>query len=145
MYGPLEPGSSLYYSDEGKGTPILFVPGWTMTSEVFAKQQAAFAKTHRVIVLDPRGQAHSDPWPAPVQARLHPRSVQQVRGGALRDRTDMQSGALQSSRYGPIAPSQTLSEVIFQASDLENPACLTYARGLRSAGGPLVGTRQEEH
>jgi non-heme chloroperoxidase len=55
----VEPGSSLYYSDEGKGTPILFVPGWTMTSEVFVKQQAAFAKTHRVIVLDPRGQGRS--------------------------------------------------------------------------------------
>jgi non-heme chloroperoxidase len=55
----VEPGSSLYYSDEGTGTPILFVPGWTMTSEVFANQQAAFAKTHRVIVLDPRGQGRS--------------------------------------------------------------------------------------
>jgi pimeloyl-ACP methyl ester carboxylesterase len=55
----VEPGSSIYYVDEGKGTPILFVPGWTMTSEVFVKQQAAFAKTHRVIVLDPRGQGRS--------------------------------------------------------------------------------------
>ncbi len=55
----VEPGSSLYYSDEGKGTPILFVPGWTMTSEVFARQQTAFAKAHRVIVLDPRGQGRS--------------------------------------------------------------------------------------
>jgi pimeloyl-ACP methyl ester carboxylesterase len=55
----VEPGSSLYYSDKGKGTPILFVPGWTMTSEVFAKQQAAFSKTHRAIVLDPRGQGRS--------------------------------------------------------------------------------------
>jgi non-heme chloroperoxidase len=52
-------GGSLYYSDEGKGMPILFVPGWTMTSEVFVKQQAAFTKTHRVIVLDPRGQGRS--------------------------------------------------------------------------------------
>jgi pimeloyl-ACP methyl ester carboxylesterase len=55
----VEPGSSLYYSDEGTGTPILFVPGWTMTSEVFVKQQAAFTNTHRVIVLDPRGQGRS--------------------------------------------------------------------------------------
>jgi pimeloyl-ACP methyl ester carboxylesterase len=55
----VEPGSSIYYIDEGKGTPILFVPGWTMTAEVFTKQQAAFAKTHRVIVLDPRGQGRS--------------------------------------------------------------------------------------
>jgi non-heme chloroperoxidase len=55
----VEPGSSLYYSDEGKGTAILFIPGWTMTSEVFSKQQVAFSKTHRVIVLDPRGQGRS--------------------------------------------------------------------------------------
>ncbi len=55
----VEPGISVYYSDEGKGAPILFVPGWTMSSEVFARQQAAFAKTHRVIVLDPRGQGRS--------------------------------------------------------------------------------------
>jgi non-heme chloroperoxidase len=55
----VEPGTSLYYSDEGTGTPILFVPGWTMSSEVFVKQQAAFAKTHRVIVIDPRGQGRS--------------------------------------------------------------------------------------
>jgi hypothetical protein len=43
----VEPGSSLYYSDEGKGTPILFVPGWTMSSEVFGKQQAATAPSSR--------------------------------------------------------------------------------------------------
>jgi non-heme chloroperoxidase len=55
----VEPGSSIYYSDEGEGTPILFVPGWTMTAEVFARQQAAFVKTNRVIVLDPRGQGRS--------------------------------------------------------------------------------------
>jgi non-heme chloroperoxidase len=55
----VEPGISLYYSDDGKGTPIIFVPGWTMSSEVFVKQQAAFAKTHRVIVVDPRGQGRS--------------------------------------------------------------------------------------
>jgi non-heme chloroperoxidase len=55
----VEPGSRLYYTDKGRGTPIVFVPGWTMTSEVFVKQQAAFAKTHRVIVIDPRGQGRS--------------------------------------------------------------------------------------
>jgi pimeloyl-ACP methyl ester carboxylesterase len=55
----VEPGSSIYYSDEGEGMPILFVPGWTMTAEVFARQRVAFAKTHRVIVLDPRGQGRS--------------------------------------------------------------------------------------
>ena len=55
----VDPESSIYDSDEGKGTPIIFVPGWTMSSEVFVRQQAAFARTHRVIVVDPRGQGRS--------------------------------------------------------------------------------------
>jgi len=38
------------------------------------------------------------------------------------------AGSELEPRYGPIAPSQTLPEVVSRASDLENPACLTYAR-----------------
>jgi hypothetical protein len=33
----VEPGSSIYYSDEGTGTPILFVSGGTVASDVFVK------------------------------------------------------------------------------------------------------------
>jgi pimeloyl-ACP methyl ester carboxylesterase len=58
-YIEVEPGVELYYEDYGQGTPLLFVPGWTFTGEVFEHQVAHFAATHRVIVVDPRGQGRS--------------------------------------------------------------------------------------
>lgn len=45
---------TLSYIDEGKGDPVLFVPGFTFSADVFAYQVEALSKTHRVIVVDPR-------------------------------------------------------------------------------------------
>lgn len=42
------------------GGPILFVPGWTMTAEVWEHQISYFSKTRRVVAIDPRGQGDSD-------------------------------------------------------------------------------------
>ena len=52
-YLEIEPGVELYYVDRGQGTPLIFVPGWTFTHEVFVHQIEHFAKTHRVIAFDP--------------------------------------------------------------------------------------------
>ena len=49
----------LWYSDTGTGEPIVFVPGFTFSSEVFDAQVAFFAKTNRVIVIDPRSHGRS--------------------------------------------------------------------------------------
>ncbi len=49
----------LWYSDTGEGDPIVFVPGFTFSSEVFDAQVEFFAKTHRVIVIDPRSHGRS--------------------------------------------------------------------------------------
>jgi len=38
---------------------ILFVAGWTMPAEIWEKQIEHFAKTHRVVAMDPRGQGKS--------------------------------------------------------------------------------------
>jgi len=38
---------------------LLFVPGWTMTAEIWEPQMTHFAKTHRVVAMDPRGQGKS--------------------------------------------------------------------------------------
>ena len=38
---------------------ILFVPGWTMPAWIWEKQIAYFAKTHRVLAMDPRCQGES--------------------------------------------------------------------------------------
>ena len=42
-----------------KQPSLLFVPGWTMTAEIWEPQMTQFAKTHRVVAMDPRGQGKS--------------------------------------------------------------------------------------
>ncbi len=58
-YLEVAPGVELYYEEHGSGSPIVFVPGWTFTTEVFVHQVAHFAQTNRVIVVDPRSQGRS--------------------------------------------------------------------------------------
>ena len=55
----VEPGVELYYEDVGEGPPLVFVPGWTFTTEFFTHQFAHFSKTHRVVSFDPRSQGRS--------------------------------------------------------------------------------------
>lgn len=49
----------LYYTDQGSGDPLVFLPGFTFSSKVFDAQVEAFSKTHRVIVIDPRSHGQS--------------------------------------------------------------------------------------
>jgi non-heme chloroperoxidase len=58
-YFEVEPYIELYYEDHGEGPPLIFVPGWTFTTEVFVYQFAHFSKTHRVVSFDPRSQGRS--------------------------------------------------------------------------------------
>ena len=53
------PQVEIYYESSGQGEPLLFIPGWTMTSGIWKEQVAAFSRTHRVIVMDPRSQGNS--------------------------------------------------------------------------------------
>lgn len=55
----VEPGIELYYEDEGEGSPLVFVPGWTFSTEFFQHQISHFSKTHRVVSFDPRSQGRS--------------------------------------------------------------------------------------
>ena len=53
---------TLYYETSGKGDiPIVFVPGWTMSSAVFERQRDHFADSvrFRYYAYDPRGQGQS--------------------------------------------------------------------------------------
>lgn len=43
----------------GQGRPLILVPGWTMTSEIFEGQIAEFSKSMQVVSMDPRGQGQS--------------------------------------------------------------------------------------
>lgn len=50
---------ALYVEDTGRGKPIIFIPGWTMTTEFFSKQRDYFGSKFRYISYDPRSHGKS--------------------------------------------------------------------------------------
>lgn len=52
-------GGKVHFLEAGQGPAILFVPGWTMPAEIWEPQIRHFAKTHRVVAIDPRSQGRS--------------------------------------------------------------------------------------
>lgn len=66
----------LHYIDEGKGRPIVFVPGWTMPAEIWRPQLDALRGKFHVIALDPRSQGDSD---KPAEGNYPGRRAQDVK------------------------------------------------------------------
>jgi non-heme chloroperoxidase len=62
-YVQVSPELKLYYVEAGKGTPIIFIPGWTGTTEVMRQQIAHYSKRYRAISFDPRSQGRSSRTP----------------------------------------------------------------------------------
>ena len=58
-YIEVAPGVDIYYEERGSGDPLLFIPGWTFTTELFEQQLAHFSKSHRAIAIDPRSHGRS--------------------------------------------------------------------------------------
>ncbi len=58
-YTTLSDGLPLYYEETGQGSPVVFVPGWTMTTAMWRHQVEYFSESHRVIALDLRGAGRS--------------------------------------------------------------------------------------
>lgn len=58
-YFETEPGVEIYYEITGDGAPLIFVPGWTFTTEVFDRQVTYFSRSYQVISFDPRSQGRS--------------------------------------------------------------------------------------
>lgn len=56
-------GASIRYLEAGDGPALLFIPGWTLTAEIWQRQLDRFAATHRVVAIDPRGQGRSSKEP----------------------------------------------------------------------------------
>lgn len=50
---------SIAYSVHGKGSPLVFIHGWSMDSRVWLNQVAHFSKSYRVITIDLEGHGHS--------------------------------------------------------------------------------------
>ena len=55
----ISPGVQLYYEDKGTGDPIIFIPGWTCTTEFFEHNLDKLAETCCAITYDPRSQGNS--------------------------------------------------------------------------------------
>ena len=54
-------GNRLWYEDSGAGTPIIFIHGWCMSSEVWRFQREGLSDSFRIITLDLRGHGNSPP------------------------------------------------------------------------------------
>jgi pimeloyl-ACP methyl ester carboxylesterase len=52
-------GVRIHYEDHGGGSPVVFLPGWSMSSRWFDQQAAALVDDYRVLQVDPRGQGRS--------------------------------------------------------------------------------------
>lgn len=52
-------GTPIYYTDRGRGTPILFIHGWGASQEMFSRNLEPLSRTHRVIAVDLRGHGQS--------------------------------------------------------------------------------------
>lgn len=49
----------LYCEEAGSGNPVVFIPGWTFTTECFEFQLEYFSEKFRTITYDPRSQGRS--------------------------------------------------------------------------------------
>jgi len=53
-------GVRLHFTDTGRGRTIVFIPGWTMSGEIWEPQLRAFSSRYRTVTLDPRAQGASE-------------------------------------------------------------------------------------
>jgi microsomal epoxide hydrolase len=56
-------GIRIHYLEKGSGSPIVFIPGWTMPAWIWQGQIDEFSKKYRVVAVDPRSQGESDKPP----------------------------------------------------------------------------------
>ena len=57
---PLADGTRIRVEKAGVGTPLVLIPGWACSTDVFQSNIPAFAEHFRVIAYDPRSQGGSD-------------------------------------------------------------------------------------
>lgn len=55
----ISPDLTIHYEEQGSGSPIVFIPGWTGSTVYFHQQIAHFSKHYRAITYDPRSQGLS--------------------------------------------------------------------------------------
>jgi microsomal epoxide hydrolase len=71
-------GVRLHYREAGAGRPIVFLPGWTMPGSIWRAQLTHFARSHRAIAFDPRGQGDSDVPPGGYDLQRRARDIKEL-------------------------------------------------------------------
>ena len=74
------PGIHIHYYDEGQGTPVIFVPGWTFSADVFEGQIEAFRDRYRIIAVDPRAHGRSTVTTLGVDHTTHAQDIARLIG-----------------------------------------------------------------
>lgn len=92
---------AIHYLQAGEGDiPIVFIPGWTMSSEVYVRQLEHFrdSKRYRAIAYDPRGQGLSTKTVEGHTYQQHGRDL-----AAFLDALDLHGVVLAGWSYGVLA------------------------------------------
>ena len=66
---------TIHYVSLGEGRPLVFIPGWTMTTEAFEKNLALLSRRFRVIACDPRSHGRSSVVPTGNHYMRHGRDL----------------------------------------------------------------------
>lgn len=66
---------TIHYVSLGEGRPLVFIPGWTMTTDSFKKNLGPLSKRFRAIALDPRSHGESSVVPSGNNFMRHGRDL----------------------------------------------------------------------
>ncbi len=97
-YVNLETGVTIHYEQSGNGSiPIVFIPGWTMSTDVFVHQLSHFegSDKFRAIAYDPRGQGRSSKTMEGHTYQQHGRDL-----AAFIDKLELENVILAGWSYG---------------------------------------------
>ncbi|WP_328170938.1 alpha/beta hydrolase [Priestia aryabhattai] len=82
----LKDGATLYYEQQGEGTPIIFIHGVWMSSRFFNNQLSFFSKQYQTILLDLRGHGNSSHTPYGHTISTYARDVHEfINNNRLKD------------------------------------------------------------
>lgn len=77
---------TIHYVSRGEGRPLIFIPGWTMTTDSFEKNLGPLSKRFRAIACDPRSHGESSVVPSGNSFMRHGRDLAAfVRALGLKD------------------------------------------------------------
>ena len=72
------PQVKIFYESAGEGKPLVFIPGWTMTSGIWREQVSNLSKTYRVITFDPRSHGNSTKAVAGNSLQQHAKDLRRL-------------------------------------------------------------------